>query len=367
MPPYRHGNAIGPLWMVGLVGLSWLPARVTAERGKTEGGLVPAEEPSGPDFDLHAELAGAYTSNLYHVTRRHLSEFETRNAPGDRFHDMNGPEDFLLVPALEAALGWDVGDKRDAEVFVEAAYVAHVRNSIANYVRLKAAGTYELGRDDALSLTAKLVPTRFKKNYPVQEVLDTTIYARADYLEVGAALAYEHDFGKHWSSEVAYGFQTQGYEQPFHNRNSDEHALALLAAVELGSRVELGGGLRAAVASAPGDLEFGVKVDRSHYDLEPIATFELDLPSHFDIELRGSYRVRNYTTDVEADDTYFERDDRKLDVGLEVSKRFWKNWTVRAESSWTHNDADRIDAQTEPDDVDYDELVVGAAVEAALQ
>lgn len=344
-----------------------MPLRVAAQRGHSEAGSTPEDDATGPDFDLRAELTAAYTSNLYHVTREHIDEFETRDATGDRFHGMKGPDDVWVSPELHTALGWDLGDKRDLELSLAAEYVAHVRNSIANYARMGAGVAWDASRDDALALEAELVPTRFKKNYPAQEVLDTTIYGRADYLDFAVELTYARAFGKRWSGELVYGFETIGFDAPFTNRNSDEHALTTLAAVEVGSRVELASGMRAAIASAPGLMEFGVEVDRSRYELEPIAMFELNLPSRFEVELHGSYRIRNYTTDVTADDTYFDRVDRKLDLELEVSKGFGKTWTVAIESSWTHNDADRIDAQDDPDVVDYDEIIVGAGLEAALQ
>ena len=59
-----------------------------------------------PKFDADFEVETYYTSNLYHVAEDRKDQFDTRDGPNERFHDMVSPDDFVTRPGLDLKWEW---------------------------------------------------------------------------------------------------------------------------------------------------------------------------------------------------------------------------------------------------------------------
>lgn len=317
-----------------------------------------------PDFDIEIGLKSYFTSNLYHVAEERADQFDSKDGPGERFHDMAGPEDFVARPAFDLTWQWDIGKKRDLEISFGADYYLHAHNAIANYLELDGAMAYDLTRRDKLGLAAEFIPDRFRKNLSLEDP-DTglKVFDRADYRQIKLAPRYIHDWNKDWTTGVEYEFSQRDYEVPFDNRDRDRHTVTALVAYDGLKRTDIAVGVGFSSTETPIDTEFGVKVDRSYDDLFVKFGVEFDLRHHWEAKLGTKYRVREYTTNERADTARYGRTDDLWMVDAEVGKWLQEDFYVGVLAGWARNDSDREDDTIESDEVGYEEYIVGLVAE----
>ena len=316
-------------------------------------------------YTLEAELDSTYSSNLYHEQRRRQDSFG-QNAPGQRYFGMEGPEDLVNEARVEGSHKWDLGEHRDAKAALGAGYVFHLQNAIANYFELGAAFGYDVARRDRLSLDVEFVPRRFKKNYAADQIAGSSVYEHAYYREIVVTPAYRHGFTKQLRADLAYELGVKEFEDPFKNRDTISHGVELVVRNEFG-RVTPGLGGGAAIGTTPSGIEFGIPVERSYRDVVLLGLVDVDLPSGFDVGLDVEYRIRHYTTDEPRNDTYFDRTDRRWELGLELTKRFGRHFAVLGNLGFVVNETNRQDhPNVAPEDLGYEELLAGLGCKAAL-
>ena len=178
-------------------------------------------EAKEPDFDVEVGVKAYYTSNLYRVTEKQEDQFDSKDDPGERFFDMEGPEDFVTRPGADLNWKWDVAKKRDLEFSLGADYYVHARNTIADYLRLQTNLAYDLTRDDRVGLGFEFLPDRFKRNLSLQDPgSGNKIFDRADYQQMSVAPRYSHDWNKDLSTGIEYEYSDREYDSPFENRCS---------------------------------------------------------------------------------------------------------------------------------------------------
>lgn len=336
---------------------------VTADKPAAEGD--DASE-SGMRHAISAQVLETYSTNLYHEQKRHENDFN-RNGPGERYEGMEGPGDFITEASVEGGLKWKLDKGRFAKASLGAGYVFHVYNAIANYFELSAGGHYDVARHDRLMLDVDVIPRRFRKNYSISyDANGNKFWQHAYYWEVQPSLGYRHLWPAHWGTELTYELGIRRYEDPHGNRSVTSNGLTLLVTHDF-KRVTLGVGIEGAIGTTPSGLEFGIPVERSYRDITPIATLDAALPHGFSLGVDLEYRIRHYTTDERANDTYFDRTDRRWDLELKGKKRLGDVFAVVADAGWIRNDTNRQDhPNVDPTDLAYQEFLVGLGIEATL-
>jgi outer membrane protein assembly factor BamA len=326
--------------------------------------LVPKISIGKPDLDIELHANTYYTSNLYHVSDKREDQFDSKDGPGERFHDMEGPDD--IVTCVGFAIGWqrEVAEKRDLALSLGTDYSLHARNSIANYFEINGALTYDLTRNDTVRLKAAFIPDRFRKNLSLEDP-DTgaKTFARADYQQIDVSPRYLHEWNKDWSTGVEYEYSQREYDDPFGNRDRDCHSLAAIVGYEGLTRTDILLTAGFCTAETPTDVEFGIETDRSYEDWFAELEVKFDLPHHWEAEVGVEYRNRAYTTDVKADDAHYDRTDDLWAFDVEVGRQIRKNIYAGLQLGWARNDSDRTDDTVESDEVGWEEYRVGLVAE----
>lgn len=317
-----------------------------------------------PDFDGDLSVKSYYTSNLFRVTEEREDQFDSKDDVGERFHDMEGPDDFVTRPGIDLEWKWDVAKKRDFEISFGADYYIHARNTIADYLRLQGEVAYEVTRDDEVGMEVELIPDRFKKDLSLEdEDSGDKIFRRADYQQFSVAPWYLHDWNKDWSTGVEYEYSDRTYDSPFENRDRERHTLMGLVEYTGFKRVDLTLGVGYSMTDVPKSTEFGVEVDRSYDDFLAELEIDLNLPHRWEAQFGVEYRNREYGSNEPADTARYDRSDARWALSASLGRWVRKNLFLALEADWRLNDSERVDATIEPDQQGYEEYRIGLTAE----
>jgi len=317
-----------------------------------------------PDVKVEVGLKSFYTSNLYHVSERREDQFDDRDGPDERFHDMESPDDFVINPGVEVSWKWDVAKKRDFEISFGADQYIHAQNTIADYLRLQAGTAYDLTRNDKINLGVELIPDRFRKNLSMEDPdTGSKIFRRADYRQISFGPRYMHDWNKDWKTGIEYEYSKRDFESPFENRDRKRHTLMALVGFDGFKRIDVTLGTGYSTTRTSRNTEFGVEVDRSYDDIITELGLAFNLPHKWEASLGTKYRRRDYTSNEPADDGHYNRSDDLWTIEAEIGKWIRKDFFLALETGWTRNDSNRNDPTIEPDEVGYEEYTVGINAE----
>lgn len=322
-----------------------------------------SEQRSPWKHSVEPELRGEYSSNPFHVDQRRLPDFDTDNAPGERFYQMKGPGDFELVPRLSLSSRYRFAHRRDAEGNVFFAYHRRLRTTLASYVAVGVGAGIEATRNDRLRADLTVVPRRFHKNYRADGVDGDAPFTHARYAQYAPRLRYSHAFSKSLSAGLFYRLKLRRYEAPHVNHDKNVHELGFGTEHELGDRLTLSPGLRLAATNTPNRVEAGgFPVDRSHRELTPELGIFLDLPHRFDLGLLLEYRWRRYSTNEELDEARYHRRDRRPAIRVEAHKRWSSGLDVGVDVGWLNNRTNRNHPDYTAEELAYRETTVGASI-----
>jgi len=313
-------------------------------------------------FELRSRITTKYTNNLFKVRRAWENQFSIKNEPGQRFEGLAGPEDQVSRVAIDARMKWKLRKKRSFDVFAHVDYNSHLRNPIANYLFLDAGIAYDISKHDHLQLYVDYIPNRFKKNYKVQIPAGKT-FNPAYYFEFEAGIRYKRDWNKKWSNVFGYGLATREFEAPFTNRNRTAHRFTMQSNHDLFRKVDISFGAAYTAAFTPSGMEFGVTSDRSFNNLVFKTKLDLDLPKHWDVSAGVKYRIRDYTTNVRADEARYARKNARWSATFEVKKRLWKRGLLVLDALWMLNQTNKDDNEIDPDIAGYRVFSVGAGIQ----
>jgi hypothetical protein len=317
-----------------------------------------------PDFDIEIGRKSHSASSLYHVAEKRADRSDCKDSPGQRFHDMERPGDFVARPGLDLSWQWDIGKKREFGISFGADHYLHARNSIADHLDPDGAIAYDLWRRDKLGPAPEFVPARFHRHFSIDDPDNgLRLLDRADYRQIKLAPRYRHDWNKDWATGVEYEFSQRDYEAPFDNCDRDRHTVTALIAYDGLKRTDIAVGVGFSSTETRVDTEFGVKVDRSYDDLFVKFGVEFDLRHHWEAKLGTKYRVREYATNKRADTARYGRTDDLWMVDAEVGKWLQEDFYVGVLAGWARNDSDREDDTIESDEVGYEEYIVGLVAE----
>ncbi len=342
--------------------------RARADQETEAGGATPppptAEAEKQDDGDkkggvaVEADLSVVYTSNVWREQSRRLDDFASKDDPGERFEDMEGPADIYAQPAIGIDWSRKVASKRRLKLSAGGEFVAYARNSIGDYATLDVAGSYDLTERDHVSLEIESIPRRFKENY-FNDVGGNRVFDRAYYMEVAPELGYRRGWGHHWFTELTYELSLRKFEDPFPHRDTTTHEFELLVGRKLSDRVTVALGPEAAFAHVDHHMEFGADVDRSHRDIGGVGDLEVNLRHGWAGELEVKYKHKAYGSEDPLDDSHYQRHDEALYLDAEMEKRMTHTWYLTGLGGFTVVKSNRDDPTIDADDVGYTELVVG--------
>ncbi len=325
---------------------------------------APLVSAASPDWEITPHVTSYYTSNLYHESEKHMDQFDTKNGPGERFHNMEGPDDFVTIPGIGLTWKWDLGKKRDLKASFDADYSIHARNAIANYLQLSGSLDYDLTRRDTVGVGVDFIPERFWKNLSLEDpITHEKTFAEARYQKLKVAPHYMHDWNKDWSTGVEYEYGTRDYEDPFHNRDRRGHTVMGLVEYNgfKGIGINFAGGYN--TTKTPTGIEFGIPVDRSFNEVILGGAIHFNLPGPWKAKIGTEYHIRDYTTDVEEDTTYFDRRDNTWTIDGELGRKFGKSMYVALLAGYGHRTSNRSDPTVTADEVGYTEYRIGLTAE----
>lgn len=317
-----------------------------------------------PDLKVEVGIKSYYTSNLYHVSERREDQFDDEDDPDERFHDMEGPDDFVSRPGFDITWKWDIAKKRDLEITFGADYYLHAQNTIADYLRLQTGIDYDLTRDDKIDLGIELIPDRFRKNLSIEDP-DTSdkIFRPADYQQVSFGPRYMHNWNKDWATGIEYEYSERDYDSPFENRDRKRHTVMALVEYEGLKRIDITFGAGLSETKTSKNTEFGIEVDRSKDDVLLELEFDFNLPHRWEASFGTKYRHRDYASNEPADTARYNRVDNLWALDAEVGKWLSKNLFVAFQAGWMLNDSNRDDPTVEADEIGYEEYTIGINVE----
>jgi len=202
----------------------------------------------------------------------------------------------------------------------------------------------------------------FKKNYKVQ-IPGGQTFKPAYYFEFEAGIRYKRDWNKQWSNVFGYGLATREFEAPFTNRNRTAHRFTMQSNHDLFRKVDISFGAAYTAAFTPSGMEFGVTADRSFNNILFKTKLDLDLPKHWDVSAGVKYRIRDYTTNVQADEARYARKNARWSATFEVKKRLWKRGLLVLDVLWMLNQTNKDDDEIDPDIAGYRVFSVGAGIQ----
>lgn len=183
------------------------------------------KKPAG-GFGLDLSVKSTLTTNLYKVSPKREDDFDSQDPVGERFHDMEGPEDLHVRSGLDASWAWKLAKKRKFGLgfYFESNWYA--RNAIAEHIRIGAEARYDLTRRDHFKLDMDVTPERFQKNL-VNDEGGLPVYRPAEYESLAFALRYTHD----WTGDLSTGLRVKHddreYDRPFENRDRAKDTITL--------------------------------------------------------------------------------------------------------------------------------------------
>jgi hypothetical protein len=314
----------------------------------------PTEEP-GARLKPGLLAETRYTSNLFHVQDRRVAAFEAHRDPGQRFHGMGAIWDLILRTGLRAAVELPIDHRRGVELGLGASYALHLNNGIADFFQAATWAGWEPTRYDEFRASATVAPHRYRKNFRGPDGLRfEPAYAR----ELELAARYDREWSAAIATRLEYLLDQSAYDAPFHNRDALAHGARVALAIGKRSRVEVGGGI--GISTSPGEVEQGIVVDRSFREGALSARVRLE-PSHSAaIDASCEFRIRDFTTSVSQDLTYFDRTDRRVRAEFTVSKKLGSGFSLSPFAEFTRNYSDRSDPNLGADEAGFVELVAGA-------
>lgn len=339
--------------------------RMTVIRWKVYALLLPALSLAVASAEAKADpfkakfrgsVVSEYTDNLFHLSTDDFDAFDPDQVPGERFFDLEDPEDIVTRIRLKGALDWRVAKKREFGIDLEVTHYAHARNSISDYSSFDVEFGYDVTRRDRIHAGADMVFGRFAKNYAVAA---TGMFEPAVYDQAMTRLGYARRIGKHLEVGAEVRKQDREYDAPVQTRDRAGDYLAGHVEYETSKRVTGRTSFHVADIETPIDTAALVPEDRSFDEWMLGQSFEFRVGKKTGIDLSAQIRQRDFSTAETLDLGRFDRTDRRLRVKVVVSRKCTRRLSLRAHAGFTNSDSDRLDPASMTDEVGYDETVLG--------
>ena len=308
---------------------------------------------------FRGDLFFDYTDNLFRLDDVEISEFDTLQDPGERFYDMESPEDVIVRLRLRGDLSWKLGKKRKLRLALLGGFYGHARNSISDYPIFAATLSGDLTKKDRLYGGVDMIYDRFWKNLRVS---DTSVFAPAIYDQVKLRLGYVRKIKKRWNVAIEYRHMFRQYDPPLEVRDRDGDYLTGSTAYRVVKKVA--GETIVEVGNVVTDTEVvqGVVIDRSYLQALVEQNFSFKLSKRSNLDLGVQYRQRDFTTDQELDVARYDRVDPRWRLAAVYGYGLTKKLDLEFRGRYTKADSDRIDPTADSDQLGYTETRMGIGV-----
>jgi hypothetical protein len=308
---------------------------------------------------FRGDLFFDYTDNLFRLDDVEIDEFDNLQDPGERFYNMESPEDVIVRLRLRGDLSWRVGKKRKVSLALLGAYYGHARNSISDYPVFAATLSGDLTKKDNLYAGVDVIYDRFWKNL---KVADTGLFAPAIYDQVDLRLGYVRQIKKRWDVAFEYRHRIREYAPPLEVRDREGDYLTGSTTYRVVKR--LVGETIVDYGNVVTDTQVvdGILEDRSYVQalLEQNFSFKLSKRSYLDLGVQ--YRQRRYTTDVEEDLARYDRVDPRWRLAAVYGYELTKKLDIETRLRQTNADSERIDPTADSDQLGYTETRFGVGL-----
>jgi len=309
--------------------------------------------------NFRGDLFFDYTDNLFRLDDVELSEFDTLQDPGQRFYDMESPEDVIVRLRLRGDFSWRLGKKRKLRLSVLGSYYGHASNTISDYPRFGAELSGDVTKRDRLYAGVDVIYDRFWKNL---RIANTTLFAPAIYDQADLRIGYVREIKKRWSFALEYRHRIRQYEPPLEVRDRDGDYLTGSTAYRVAKKVR--GETIVEVGNVVTDTQVvsGILVDRSYLEALIEQNFSFKLSKRTALDLGVQYRQRDFTTDEQEDVARYDRVDPRWRVAGVFGWEVVKNLTLEARARHTVADSERVDPTADSDQLGYTESRFGLGV-----
>lgn len=284
-------------------------------------------------LEVTVEGEFAYDDNLFLLDEDQATALDDGTANNDKYDDMESSTD--LIVGLGARVEWSTKELagRRTRFRLEPGVAIHLQNARCTYAMLGASVDQRLWKGGGVYLRGGVVPSRFKKNYFVDET-DTDVppdvsgseknYEPGVATEAVASLGVSSEIGKRFEVHLEGGGGMETWAQPFENRDQRLLIVEAGAGVKLG-RIKVGAAFEVVNSSAPGGDEVVITdrqpvvtpVDRSFASTMASGSLKVKLTKALDLRGAASFRQRNYSSDG-AEDPYADRADQRIGFALGV-------------------------------------------------
>lgn len=310
-------------------------------------------------FRVRGDLLSEYTDNLFHYSEQRVDEFDDRDDEGDRYFGLESPSDVVTRLRVRLDYRWNLREKQDLKVFLNASHFDHARNGIADYEEVSTGVEIDMAKRDRVEVALEHTFDRFKKNLKIasSDQFDAAFYDQTD-----ALIGYTRRLGKEWYAGLDYAVSSRRFNAPFQGRDFDGDYLRLRTSYALGRSIDSDTSFSYGEIDSATEMDDGILIDRSYDEMDLSQAFDFRLGQGFHIGLDLELRRRDYTTDVEEDTGRHDRQDDYWRTGAEIGRE-WKNGlTLALRGEILDNDSDRIDPDVETDETGYRETIVGIDV-----
>ncbi|MCK5438728.1 MAG: hypothetical protein KAI97_02230, partial [Gemmatimonadetes bacterium] len=309
---------------------------------------------------FRGDLFFDYTDNLFRLDDVELDEFDNFQDPGERFYNMETPEDVIVRLRLRGDLSWRLAKKRKLRLALLGSYIGHASNSISDFPRFAATLSGDITKRDQLYGGVEVIYDRFWKNLRVG---DTDIFAPAIYSQVDLRIGYVREIKKRWNVAIEYLHRIREYDPPLEVRDRDGDYLTGSTAYRLAKKVagetvvDVGNVVTGTQVVFPGIL-----IDRSYVQAVIEQNFSFKLSGRSVLDLGVQYRQRRFTTDEQADTARYDRVDPRWRVGAVWGYEVTKSLTLELRARHTNADSDRVDPTANVDQLGYTESRFGFGI-----
>ena len=308
---------------------------------------------------FRGDLFFDYTDNLFRLDDVELAEFDTLQDPGQRFYDMESPEDVIIRLRLRGDLSWRLGKKRKLRLALLGSYYGHARNTISDYPLFAATLSGDLTKKDRLYGGVDIIYDRFWKNLRVG---DTSLFAPAIYDQADLRLGYVRQIKKRWDVAFEYRHRVRQYDPPLEVRDRQGDYLTGSTSYRVVKKVRGETIVEGGNVVTDTQVIQGVLIDRSYLEALIEQNFSFKTSKRSNVDLGVQYRQRRFTTDQEQDLARYDRVDPRWRVAAVFGYGVLKQLDVEVRARYTYADSDRIDPTADSDQLGYTETRFGFGV-----
>ena len=312
------------------------------------------------DTEVAISVLPYYTSNAFGLKDDWIDGFSLQQGPGQRFEGLSSPWDFVTPIHAETSRRWKHSNGLRFTAMGSFEYEHYLQNNLASFGEFRVGGEMEAGKNARTRFRIDWTPNRYKKNYENPD-LASDEYSQAEYRQLELSLAHVQRLHKSWFLQLSLDHDIRRFDDPFDNRDRNLWVGALKVEHALGKRLSLEFASELGTASSPGGIEEGLVVDRS-FDQLGLSSALSSPVGLWRARVFAGLKLRDYTTDNDADLSRYDRRDRTWEISTKWDRRLGAREKLSLRLAYLDRSSDRPADLNDPDIVPYHETVLGVGL-----